>query len=123
MTRYPGGYESYRSLRAEAEAQAEMPKIAVVSPSSPKQADATGGGPKPLTFAERKELAGLLDEITALEAAAEQLQTRLADPALYAGDPAEAQRIRIEHDRVTGDLTQRMARWEELESRRDVKRG
>jgi len=121
VTRYPGGYDTYRSLRAQVAAAADLGSVAAMTPSAPKRAT-IASGPKPLTFAERKELDGLLDEITALEAAAEKLHARLSDPSLYVADPSEAKRVQSEHDQVMHDLAQRMARWEELEARRELKR-
>ena len=79
-------------------------------------------GPKPLTFAERKELEGILDEVTSLEARVHELEERLADPALYAGKPDDARRTREDHVRAREELAKRTARWEELEARRDVGR-
>jgi ATP-binding cassette subfamily F protein uup len=75
-----------------------------------------------LTFSERKELEGILDEITALETRVRELEERLASPALYAGNPDDARRTREEHARAQEDLAQRTARWEELEARRDAVR-
>jgi ATP-binding cassette subfamily F protein uup len=118
VTRYPGGYESYRSLRDQAEATEERAPAAVVE--TPKPADAPVAGPKPLTFAERKELDGILDEITALERVVSDLEASLADPLLYARDTELAKRMRADHAEKREQLLRRTARWEELEGRRDV---
>jgi ATP-binding cassette subfamily F protein uup len=123
VTRYPGGYESYRSLRAEAEAaragdtaKPRAEERAAPRPTTPEP------GPKPLSFSEKKELEGILDEITALEQSVQTLEAELGSPALYAADPAEARRVRAEHARAQEELLRRTARWEELEARRGVKR-
>jgi len=117
VTRYPGGYETYRSLR-------RLPEASVAVPTTLRSAqEATRPtGPKPLTFAERKELDGILDEISRLETGTKDLEKQLADPALYARGTEHAQRLRAEHARTGHALAERTARWEELEARRDVKR-
>jgi ATP-binding cassette subfamily F protein uup len=125
VTRYPGGYQSYRSLCAEAEAQ-KAAASAAPPPSAPKMAPLKSTGPaaglKPLTFAEKKELDGILDQITAFEETIASLEAKLADPKLYAADPAEARRIRDEHTRTTGLVAERTGRWEALEARRNAKK-
>jgi ATP-binding cassette subfamily F protein uup len=123
VTRYPGGYESYRSLRAEADA-ARAGDTSKPRPEAraPQQA-APEPGPKPLSFSEKKELDGILDEITTLEESVQKLEAELASPALYAADPAEARRVRAEHVQAQEALARRTARWEELEARRGAKRG
>jgi ATP-binding cassette subfamily F protein uup len=126
VTRYPGGYESYRSLRAQAEAAKAQAVTALAMParasgSADKAASAADSSLKPLTFAERKELEGILDDITALETTVADLEARLADPLLYAKDADLAKRVREDHVKAHEDLARRTKRWEELEARRDVK--
>jgi ATP-binding cassette subfamily F protein uup len=120
VTRYPGGYESYRSLRPRPESGtiAPEPGRAALAPTAPPKVDA----PKPLTFAERKELETILDEISALETEQKTLESRLSDPTLYAQGADEAQRVRADHARIAISLAERTERWEALESRREVKR-
>ncbi len=116
VTRYPGGYETYRSLRRPPEA------IPIEPPTVRSAQVERTTGPKPLTFAERKELAAILDEISRLEVSTKELENQLADPALYVRGPEEAGRLRADHARAELALAERTARWEELEARRDVKR-
>jgi ATP-binding cassette subfamily F protein uup len=121
VTRYPGSYETYRSLRRPPEASQAAPETLRSAPEiaeAPKTA-----GPKPLTFAERRELEGILDEISSLETGLKDLEVQLSDPLLYTRGHEEAQRLRAEHAKVERLLAERTGRWEELESRRDVKRG
>jgi ATP-binding cassette subfamily F protein uup len=119
VTQYPGSYGTYRTLRDEA-ATVRAPEP--VAPRRPETRDTAPAGPRPLTFAERKELDGILAEISALEDGVAELERRLADPLLYREDPEVAKQVRADHARAQADLTRRMARWEELEARRDVKR-
>jgi ATP-binding cassette subfamily F protein uup len=121
VTRYPGGYESYRSLRDEAAARVAPPSTPFFVGSTNKQLQVSSTAPKPLSFAERRELAGILDEISALERAVAELELRLAEPLLYSQQPDVAKRVRADHARAQEDLARRTARWEELETRRDNK--
>jgi len=123
VTRYPGGYESYRSLRAAAAAAraGDTPEARAMN-EEPRRSSPPVPGPKPLSFSEKKELEGILDEITALEQSVQTLEEQLASPALYGSDPEGPRRVRAEHARVQEELSRRTARWEELESRRAVKR-
>lgn len=121
VTRYPGGYETYRSLREQAEQQKkDVANPGEATSARPKTAEAArvSSGKKPLTFSEKKELAGILDEITSLEQKVADLEQRLSDPALYAGNPGEAREVREVHARELEALARRTARWEELEARR-----
>jgi len=132
---YPGNFESYRRLRAEAERQRRTDARSGRSDRpSDKPTEKTNQGPstspaglqeptlKPLTFAERKELDGILDVIAAVEAALAALDTKLADPSLYAGRGAEVAPLRVEHETATRSLAELYSRWESLEARKDVRK-
>jgi ATP-binding cassette subfamily F protein uup len=125
VTRYPGGYETYRSLKAQADAarKAPPPEAALVRPApAPMTARSPTEALRALSFAERKELDGILDEITSLETTVEALEKRLANPVLYASGPEEARRLQAEYETAKAGVTARTVRWEHLESRREVKR-
>jgi ATP-binding cassette subfamily F protein uup len=130
VTRYPGGYESYRSLKKQADAQrAEALARPTERKSSSAPADSREGrapppgSPKALTFAEKKELDGILDEISRVEGTASALEVRLASPALYTAAPDEARAARAEHARAAAEAARLTARWEELEARRIARGG
>jgi ATP-binding cassette subfamily F protein uup len=134
VVRYPGNYTTYRDLRAEAEAKKKeeaaqsASKTADRKDAKPSEADAKSaskpepGAPKPLSFAEKKELDGLMDVIGAAEARVAELEARLADPALYAKEAALAGKLSGELEGARAEIARLYARWEELEARRDVKR-
>jgi ATP-binding cassette subfamily F protein uup len=126
VARYPGGYESYRSLKEQADA-ASKAAVSPVEAGAPRTgafptAAAKPEGPRPLTFAERKELEGIMDEITALESAVEALEAQLASPSLYAAGPDASRRAQAEYTKAREDLAARTTRWEHLESRREIPR-
>ncbi|HEX4337480.1 MAG TPA: ABC-F family ATP-binding cassette domain-containing protein [Polyangiaceae bacterium] len=133
VARYPGGYESYRSLKGQADAEKKEEERAKAGASkAEKLAPAVSAAvPAParaveslraLSFAERKELDGLLEEITTLETRAGELEAKLASPALYAAGPEASKAAQAEYTKAKDELVARTARWEHLESRRDAKR-
>ena len=73
--------------------------------------------PKKLSFAEQRELDGMLDAIAAAEAKMEALQARLADPATYQGEGGAVAGLRAELEQAEAEVGRLTARWELLESR------
>ncbi len=119
VVHYPGNYDTFRRLRAEARearkaeekaAPAVAPKAASARPSANR---------KKLSNNEEKELLGLPDAIDRAEQLIAELTAKLGDPATYAGGvdvPAlnrELAAARDEAERLT-------ARWEELETKRSA---
>ncbi len=94
--------------------------------ASTSAATATGSGSAPdrplppakLRFKEQRELEQLPARIEALEAEQAELTGRVADPALYRGDPAEKSRVLERMDALTGEIAEAYARWDALEARR-----
>jgi ATP-binding cassette subfamily F protein uup len=74
--------------------------------------------PAKLAFRELRELEALPQGIAKLEAEQAELTVRIEDPALYADDTAEAQRIASRLATIDDELTVLLERWEELESRK-----
>jgi ABC transport system ATP-binding/permease protein len=121
VVHYPGNYDTFRRLRAEArEARKASVKAAVVAePKSSEPPARSGSKKKALSGAEERELSGLPDRIDGAEQLAASLAARLGDPATYASGadiPAlnrELEAARAEAERLT-------ARWEELETKRST---
>ncbi len=124
-TLYPGNYSMYRDLRAESLRRTKSAPAPRAAPA-PALAVRQGGEPprevRPLSYTERKELDGILETIAHAEGVVSALEQRLADPTFYSSRAAEAGAVRAELERAQGDVAKLMARWEDLESRRDVKR-
>jgi len=116
VVRYPGNYTSYAGLRAAAAAVAPEPQTAAPRPPPPAP-DATAR-PKPLTYAERLELDGILDTIAAAEARVTELEHELSQPDLYATRAHDAKRLGLELETARTEVSGLIARWEALESRR-----
>ena len=116
MVRYPGGYTSYRSLRrdeveVEVEAKAEREKPALVK--------ARAG----LTYGEEIELGSIMERIESAEARVATLEAELADPSVYEGGGTRAADLASTHADAKEALEMLIARWEELELKREPEPG
>jgi ATP-binding cassette subfamily F protein uup len=115
VVHYPGGYETFRRLRAEAREARKANEKASEAPSKSAPAK-TASKKKALTQSEQRELEQLPDAIDRAERAVAALNDKLADPATYAaGSDVTALKRELESARAKVDeLT---LRWEELETK------
>lgn len=114
---YAGGYAEWRRVqdaRVAERKSAPTTPLAALAGSPPKAPPAKSAK---LSFNEKRELEGLPDRISALEAEQAALHARLGDPALYQQAPDEISRIKLRLDAIEGELLKAMARWEVLETR------
>ena len=123
--RYPGNYETYRTLKAQAEAQAaaERPPAPAAREDrgAPRAAPASGVRPRrpgKLGFKEQRELEGMEDAILAAESRKGELEAALADPATYQKAGASVAGMREELERLSAEVERLYARWQELEGLR-----
>jgi ABC transport system ATP-binding/permease protein len=134
--RYPGNYETYRTLKdqAEAAARAEAAEdgrggargsTGAGRPERGAGAGSRGAAPaerqrKPgkLSFKEQRELEGMEAAILAAEEKKAALETTLGDPATYQKDGAAVPAMKAELDQVSADVERLYARWQELEALR-----
>ncbi|HEX9938671.1 MAG TPA: ABC-F family ATP-binding cassette domain-containing protein [Longimicrobium sp.] len=116
LRRHAGGYDLYRRLKeqreAEAAAAAQVVKKAAAAPA-PKTAPADR--PRKLSWKEQRELEGMEAAILEAEGRKEALQARLADPALYTRPPDEVARVTAEFREAGEQVDALYARWAELE--------
>ena len=125
VVRYAGNYDGYRAQKAGAEAAAESAAKAQAQAQgakAPPPGPRAEGKPKALTFAERNELDGIVERIDAADRRVGELEAKLADPALYASRGAEVAGLRADLDRAREDSARLVARWEELETKREASR-
>jgi len=120
VVRYAGNYDDYRVQRGAA--QADAPKPATSKLAADRKENAARAAPaaprqKPLTYAERLELAALLDRISRAEAELARSEAALADPATYAAGEGVRRRIEQEYATARTEVAALTARWEELEAR------
>ncbi len=118
VVRYPGNYSTYTSLRPPA------PAATARASGRPPPAPKVDAAPekKPLTYAERIELDGIVDRIGEAEERVASLERELSDPALYASKPDRAGALGTELEAARASVASLIARWEALEARRDMKR-
>jgi ATP-binding cassette subfamily F protein uup len=118
LMEYPGGYQDWIDAKA---------RMAALKPEEGKRAtQAAAADSKPqrekaksnkLSFNEKRELDRLPDEIAALEAEQAELTQKLLDPNAYRDHPQEARGWQQRIDEIELELLEKLARWEELESK------
>jgi ATP-binding cassette subfamily F protein uup len=123
LTRYAGNFATYREQRAAAQARAQPPASQGAAPRrlAPQQAPkAAEAAPlrRPLTYAERLELAAIVDRIADAEAVLAQHEAALSDAATYSQGPAARKRAQDAYESARAAVAQLNARWEELETRK-----
>ncbi|ACD97214.1 ATP-binding cassette domain-containing protein [Trichlorobacter lovleyi] len=74
--------------------------------------------PRKLSFKEERELEGLPERITTLEAEQEQIHSTLADPEFYKNAGPEVARLNSRLEELDAELLAAYGRWEELEALR-----
>ena len=112
---YAGGWSDYQSQRqevAEAAPEAKARPVAAVAEKPKPQAGKAG-----LTFTEKHRLEALPDEIARLEAEIAKLAGLLADPELYAREPAKFRKASDALAERQGKLSAAEEEWLELEEK------
>jgi ATP-binding cassette subfamily F protein uup len=119
VVRYAGNYDDFRTQRARAGEERAARLAAPPPKETAKPKPATSSRPK-LSYAEQKELDALPDRVEAADRAVADLEAQLADPALYATRGAEVGKLRADLDAKRAEAAELIARWEELETRREA---
>ncbi len=119
LSEFGGGYDDWQrfTLQRLAEQAAEKTKAAARKESNSKPAAHKKSATK-LGFKEMQELESLPDKIEALETELSNINASLADPDIYRDHPQEVQKLQAKLASVEIELSQVLARWELLESRR-----
>ncbi len=117
VVEYAGGHSDWERVRA-----------AAASGREPRRREGGGGRkrpdrrPKDLTWKEERELETLPGRIEDLELELSGLQQELSDPELYRKEGSFVAARKAELAAKEADLASTYARWEELESKRDLLR-
>src|SRR6266581_3202031 len=111
---YAGGYSDWQRarLRDSRVPETAKPKTAALEPRRRTQSKGKLG------YKEERERLGLPARLEALEREQAEIVGRLADPALYRDRPGEVKPLQVRHAAIEKELTQFLARWEELEVRK-----
>jgi len=110
---YAGGYSDWQRVRSkDAEPKPGKQKSGSLEPRSRRAA-----GKAKLGYKEERELAELPARLEALELEQREIAGKLADPLLYRDRPGEVKELQLRHAAVEAELTQVLARWEELEAK------
>ena len=72
-----------------------------------------------LSFAEERELGGLIEKIEVAEAEVETLEAELGDPATYRRDGEAIAKLRLDLEAAKERAAALTTRWEELEAKKD----
>ena len=106
-----------RSLNAQITSASVQAKqvTASASPSPTQPANATTK-PRKLSYKEQRELDALPELISTLEAEQKETQTALADPKVYATDPARVALLHARDTAIETALMHALERWEVLSS-------
>jgi ATP-binding cassette subfamily F protein uup len=117
---YAGNYDAYRARKAATEAGARAAARAQAATPAPAPAPREAERPRPLTYAVRIELDGILERIDDAERRVREIEIALADPGLYAARGAEVGSLVADLERAKQGAARLMGRWEELEARREA---
>jgi ATP-binding cassette subfamily F protein uup len=113
---YAGGYSDWQRARSRgsrsAASEAAKPKTEALEPRRRTQSKGKLG------YKEERELAELPARLEALEREQGEIAGRLADPVLYRERAGEVKPLQARHTAIEEELTQALARWEELEGKK-----
>jgi ATP-binding cassette subfamily F protein uup len=115
LHRHAGNYDLYRRLKeqkeAEAAAAASQARATAKAAAAPPKKEST----RKLSWKEQKELEGMEGAILEAEARKEELEARLADPALYTQGADEVARVTAAFRAASDAVEALYARWAALE--------
>jgi len=114
--RYPGNYESYRTLKEQSSAPAPRAAAAVMETRAPPVRPPPARARKPgrLSFQEQREMDGMETAILAAEERKGAVEAALSDPSTYQKGGDAVVMLRAEMEAVTAEVERLYARWAEL---------
>ncbi len=124
LMEYVGGYEDWvRVKKHEAAQQTPAREVVQAKATSPKATQPASSKSKSkskskLSVKEAQELEKIPADIQTLELEQADIGANLAAGKMYRDDPKQAKKLQIRAAEIEDELLQRMARWEELESRK-----
>jgi ATP-binding cassette subfamily F protein uup len=112
---YPGGYSDWLRFTRDRAAPKASTKTDAAAPKTERSAKAS----TKLSYKEARLLEELGDKMPKLQGEIAKLEDQLADPGLYARNPAEFARITARHDALRAELERAEEQWLELEMKRE----
>ncbi len=116
---YAGNYTTYLRLRGEAGTAAAASEQAAAAEKGRPRKQHKVRQPRALTYAERLELEGLTEQVEAADERVAGLEERLGDPSVYSGGGGDVPRLMDELNQARAEAGTLMARWEELEEKKE----
>jgi ATP-binding cassette subfamily F protein uup len=116
VIRYPGNFESYRTLKAQVEeARAPQPAVRPPPPRGGIPSSQPARRPGKLSFKEQRELQGIESAIEEAERHKAEAEAALADPSTYATQAARVPELQAQLDQATAEVERLYARWQALQ--------
>ena len=109
---YAGGYSDWQQARRFSSLRAAPAEAKQQAARTRERRAAT----TKMRYKDKLELQELPLKLEALEREQGDIAAQLADPALYRERPGLVKELQLRHDEIERELTQGLARWEELES-------
>ena len=116
---YVGGYDDWLRQTKAATARAQEKEKAAPRKKEKSADPAAAPARKKLSFKEQRELEALPEQIEQMEVRERELHQMMSGPNFYKTPAAEISRRKGELEQVQESLAKALARWEELETRRD----
>jgi ATP-binding cassette subfamily F protein uup len=118
VVRYAGNFDDYRSQRSRSDDARAAREQAPAKAKAAKEA-----AKSKLSYTEQKELEGLLDRIDGADKVVAAVEAKLADPTLYTTRGGDIPVLNAELTRAKALAASLLARWEELELKREGGKG
>ncbi len=117
LTEFGGGYDDWlRFTEQRTKEAASAPKVKI---ETPKPVATSAPTKTKLSYKEQLELDQLPEKIEALEIEQAAINATLADPEIYKTDLEKATALQIKLTELDDALINALARWEELESKKN----
>jgi len=117
IEQFQGGYSDYLEQRKEAAAAGPAPETPA---ATAEKAQAEAPARRSLTWAEQRELEGLLDRVEQADARVGALEAEVAEPAFYQRSDADRREFFEQLEAARAEAETITERWAELEERRDA---
>jgi ATP-binding cassette subfamily F protein uup len=122
VTRFAGNFSTVRDYREQQRSEQRAQTVAQNRAANTASTAPAAASPKKkgLSYKEQKELEGIEGEISKADERVQELDALLADGNIYQTRAAEVPRLVADRDAARAKSEQLMARWAELEEKKDA---